>query len=145
MKKVLPFLLLMFVLTTSITSCKKDKEVLPDIAAEKWFFERGVYEEYDASGALLETQTDSAWTVNDYFALAKDGRFELVQNGRILVGTYLIENSIMTLTYQQSNGSSVQTVSSTATIVEKTDSKFTFFVEETIATLKYKTTIYLKK
>lgn len=145
MKKVLPFLLLMFVLATSITSCKKDKEVLPETSVEKWFFERGVYEEYDPSGVLLETQTDSAWTVNDYFALATDGRFELVQNGRILVGTYLIEKSIMTLTYQQSNGSSVQTVSLTATVLEKTTSKFTFYVEEIEATSKFKTTIYLKK
>ena len=145
MKKVLPFLLLVFLIATSVTSCKKDKDVLPETTAEKWFFVKGVYEEYDASGALLETQTDSAWTADDYFVLTKDGRFELVQNGRILVGTYLIEKSIMTLTYQQSNGSSVQTVSSTATVVEKTASKFTFFVEETIATSKYKTTIYLKK
>lgn len=145
MKKALPFLLLMYIITTTFPSCKKDKEVVPETLGEKWFFDKGLYEEYNLAGVLLYTHTDSVWTVNDYLLLAGNGRFELVQNGRKLIGTYLIENSIMTLTYQQSNGYSFQTIALPAMIMEKTDTKFVFFVEEEVASSKFKTTIFMKR
>jgi hypothetical protein len=141
MKKVLPFLLLILVMATVLWSCKKNKE----ISLDKWFFEKGLYEQYDPSGKLLSTQTDLEWTASDYFSLYEDGNFELVQNNQQLVGSYVIKDSILTLTYLQRSTTGTVSTSLNAAILEKSASKFTFRVDETVDTITYRSTLYLKK
>ena len=122
MKKVLPFLLLVFMATTLIvSSCKKDPKIEPVVASDKWLMEKAFYEMYDTAGTLLDTQTVANWTVNDYLSLRVDGKFELVQRGRILTGTYVMDSSYLTLTYPQNASAPSVTASLKATIVEKTD------------------------
>ena len=145
MKKVLPFLLFVFIVTTIVVSCKKDNVNAPQINFEKWLFEKGIYEEFDSVGTRTSIQTNTDWTANDYMSLYEDGTFELVQYNKGLTGRYVIKDSIMTLTYLQRSGASTVSTSLDAAIVEKSASKFIFRVEETIDTTTYKSTLYLKK
>ena len=146
MKKILPFLLVVLILPAMISSCKKDKNEAPQAEAEKWYFEKIVYEEFDASGALVDAETDADWTASDYLLLQNDGKFELVQAGDRIAGTYKIQGSALSLTYQEGSGTSASvTVTINAIIVEKSSTQFTFYVEESDATGKLKSTIYLNK
>jgi hypothetical protein len=145
MKKLLPSLLLAFMLATIVISCKKDPVTAPQINFEKWFFEKGIYEQFDSAGTRTSIETNTDWTANDYMSLYENGTFELVQYNRGLTGTYVIKDSIMTLTYLQRSGAGTVSTSLEAAILEKSASKFTFSVEETIDTTTYKSTLYLKK
>lgn len=145
MKKTLPLLLFIFIVATNIISCKKDRVDTPQINFEKWFFEKGIYEEFDATGTRTSIDTNTDWTVNDYMSLYDNGTFELVQYNRGLAGTYLIKDSIMTLTYLQRSGTGTVSTTLDAAIVEKSATKFIFRVEEKIDTITYKSTLYLKK
>jgi hypothetical protein len=145
MKKVLSLLLFVFFAATAIVSCKKDANVAPQVNFEKWFFEKGIYEEFDSSGTRIGIETNTEWTANDYMSLYENGTFELVQYNRGLAGTYVIKDSTMTLTYLQRSGAGTVSTSLDAAIVEKSATKFIFRVEETIDTSTYKSTLYLKK
>lgn len=145
MKKALSFLLFVFIVATIVISCKKDTVDTPQINFEKWFFEKGVYEEFDSTGTRINIETITDWTPNDYMSLYENGTFELVQYNRGLAGTYVIKDSIMTLTYLQRSGAGTVSTSLDASIIEKSDTKFIFKVEETVDTTTYKSTHYLKK
>lgn len=143
MKKLVPYLLLMLILPALLPSCKKDKtEDGPQTVSEKWFFEKVVEEEYNTAGVVVNTDTDTEWTVNDYLLLQPDGKFELAQDGEKINGTYTVKNAVMTLTYQET---STISTTITVTVVEKTSSKFTFYSEEMFQGAKYRATVYLKK
>lgn len=142
MNKVLPYLLLVFIIPVFFLSCKKDKNnEKPKVAAEKWFFLKVVNEDYDAAGVIVDTQINDSWSVYDYFSLQPDGTFELVENSDKINGTFKIENSVMTLKYIETGVS----VTVTAKVVEKSTSRFTFYVEETYPDGKFRTTHYLIK
>lgn len=146
MKKLWPCLLVFFLMPAIFSSCKKDRNEEPRNVEEKWLFNKVVYEEYDAAGAVVDTETDSAWTADDYLALASDGNFDLVQNGQRLNGIYSIENSVLSLTYTQiTNSNTSVSVTTKAPVVEKTSSKFTFYVEEVLAAGKFRATFYMAK
>jgi len=109
-------------------------------------FNKVVYEEYDTADSVINSEIDSGWTANDYLAFASDGSFDLVQDGQRLVGIYAIENSVLSLTYTQiTNSNTSVAVTTRAPVVEKTSNLFTFYVEEVIATGKFRATFYLSK
>ncbi|HUH34093.1 MAG TPA: hypothetical protein VLZ28_09065 [Daejeonella sp.] len=146
MKKLSPYLLLALLMPALISSCKKDRNVEPLNVAEKWLFDKVVSEEYNAAGTVVNDTTFSDWTSNDYLALSSDGNFDLVQSGRRLTGIYAIENSVLSFSYNQiNNANQIVPVTTKASIVEKTTSKFTFYVEEVSATGKRRATYYLLK
>lgn len=143
MKKLFPYLLLMLIMPAMLSSCKKDKiDDEPSTVSEKWFFEKVVEEEYNSAGVVVNTETDTEWTVNDYLLLHTDGKFEFVQDGDKITGTYKIENSVMTLTFQET---STITTTITVTVAEKSASRFTFYSDETFQGVRYRSTVYLKK
>lgn len=146
MRKLLPWLLVIWMIPAIISSCKKDRNDEPQSVGEKWFFDRVVSEEYDATGSVVDTETDSVWTTADYFTLASDGNFDLVQDGQRLRGIYSIENSVMSLTYTQITSSNTSvSVTTRAPVVEKTSTNFTFYVEEVVPTGKFRATFYMSK
>jgi hypothetical protein len=146
MKKLWPCLLVFFLMPTIFLACKKDRNDEPRNVEEKWLFNKVVYEEYDATDSVVNTETDSVWTANDYLALASNGNFDLVQGGQRLNGIYSIENSVMSLTYTQiTNSNTSVSVTTKAPVVEKTSSKFTFYVEEVSTMGKFRATFYMSK
>jgi len=146
MKKLWPGVLIVFLMPAIISSCKKDRNDEPQIVAEMWYFDKVVSEQFDSTGTVVNSETDSAWTADDYLALASDGRFEILQDGDRLVGLYTIENSVLSLTYNQiNNANQTVSVTTTASVVEKTPSKFTFYVEQILTTGKGRVTLYLSK
>ena len=146
MKKLLPWLLVLCLMPAIISSCKKDRKVEPQNVEERWLFDKVVYEEYDVAGVVVESETDSSWTTQDYLDLASDGNFDLVQGGQRLNGIYAIDNSVLSLTYLQiTNSNQTVSVTTRAPVVEKTSSKFTFYVEEVSATGKDRATYYMVK
>lgn len=146
MRKLRPWLLVFCLMPVIISSCKKDRIIEPQIFEEKWLFDKVVYEEFDTADSLLNSETFSDWTTNDYLALSSDGDFDLLQNGRRLIGIYAIENSVLSLTYNQTNNQNqIVAVTTKAAVLEKSTSKFTFFVEGITATGKDRATYYLLK
>ena len=146
MKKIWPYLLVVLLMPAIISSCKKDRNPEPPNVEEKWLFNKVVYEEYDTADSVINSEIDSGWTANDYLAFASDGSFDLVQDGQRLVGIYAIENSVLSLTYTQiTNSNTSVAVTTRAPVVEKTSNLFTFYVEEVIATGKFRATFYLSK
>lgn len=140
MKKFIPYLFFVFIIPIVFSSCKKDK---PEAVTEKWYFEKTTEDVYDKAGALQFSDTDIDWTINDYFLLQADGNLEIATNGDKETGTYKIDKSVFTMTTKPA-GSSIS-ITVTATIVEKSASKFTFNVEESYVDGKVKSTFYLKK
>ena len=146
MKKLFPWLLVFCLMPAIISSCKKDRKVEPQNVEERWLFDKVVYEEYDVAGVIVESETDSSWTAQDYLDLASDGNFDLVQGGQRLNGIYAIDNSVLSLTYLQiTNSNQTVSVTTRAPVVEKTSSKFTFYVEEVSTNGKFRATFYMLK
>ena len=139
MKKLIPYLLLMLLMPAFFSSCKKDDKPLN--TSEKWIFNKVIEEEYSSAGVVVNIITDTSWTVNDYLILLTNGNFELVQDGEKILGTYKLENSVMTFNIQKSNTEfSILKV----TVLEKSSSKFTFYSDKMLQNVKYRSTVYLK-
>ena len=146
MKKITTYIVLAFIMAGTFSSCKKEASLKLEGINEKWIFEKTVGDVYNLDNAIVETYKDENYTMNDYLLLQPDGKLEWVERDEQINGTYKIEKSVFTINYQENASTSTSfSITTKATIVEKTASSFIYYIEETGPNSKYRYTTYLKK